>query len=132
MAIQTTWGNKEKTIILWEIISHWTFEEFMAAGQEAAQLAESITHQFDLVINANNFPPPPFPLQQFKRAMEMAHPRLRYTIFVKANAFSRMIMLVLQQVNVPHTEQENMTFCETMEEALAWLAEKAPIQTESS
>lgn len=129
MSIEVKWGNSEKTIILWDIQAKWSFEDFLQAGAQAEVLANAIEHQFDLLINANNFPPPPFPLVQFKRAMEEADPRMRYMVIANGHLFSKVILNVLRQLDVPSTDEETMHFADTLDDAMTWLVQKPPIVT---
>jgi hypothetical protein len=129
MPARTYWGNDEKTVIICEYSGKWTLEEMAKSSEEYHNLAKQIDHPFDVIVNAHNTHPPKAPLNQMKHGLITADPKQRYMVLVQASAFGKMMMNVLQKLGVPNTNQEQMLFADSLDEAYDLLKAKGEIET---
>jgi hypothetical protein len=129
MPIHVSWFNPPKTILMWEMTDPWNFDDFSAAAEKSRHLADQITHSFDAVVVSNRTGMPPSSVHTLKDQMRTVHPRQRFMVIVNPSDFGKTLLTLYQQLQVPPLNQMLIHFVETLDEALAWLAQQPLIDT---
>lgn len=117
MPIDVTWDNEADAILYWELHKPWTFEEFAAAMDTSKELVAELEGIFDLILNANNVPPPHNPLQFFRSSLRGASPKQNMMVLVQTPAFVRQLTLILQRMKDPNLDEQRLFFADTVDAA---------------
>jgi hypothetical protein len=54
MGVLCTWDNAEKTVIRYDFEGWWTWKEFHAACEQAAEMRQEVSHQVDYICITDN------------------------------------------------------------------------------
>lgn len=123
MAIQVSWGNLEKTFILYTFDGAWTWQEFHAANDIARRLASTVTHPVKEVIDWSAGDD--LPSQGTLRLNVMSHVKsfIRYAhdtdcqvILVATKPLLKALLDTFRAISNPGMVS-NLCFVKTMDEA---------------
>lgn len=96
MSIQVGWFNEEKTLIQYEFVGVWSWDDLFGAIDEAVKLLDSVTHRVDIFLNlAKSTGIPSLSvngLQRVANAPTATHPNMGIFVMVGMNAFARVSM----------------------------------------
>jgi hypothetical protein len=116
MTVDVRWLDETQQILYWELSKNWTFEEFRQAIDRSKAMVTDIDN-FDLILNSNNTLPPANALQGFLGALRDASPKQDRMVLVNSHVLAKTLVQVLQRIQAPKTEHQQLFFADTVEEA---------------
>ncbi len=121
MAIVTRWDNKNKTVILLEFESEWTWNELEEAVQQADNLIGSVGHHVDLIIDLEGTSIPRDFLTAAKSLLSSgeARPNEGARVVVGANGAIRTLYQTIQKTFNNAVEGREVLFASSLADARA-------------
>ncbi len=122
MGIQVDWVNEDKTVMLWKFEGEIERRELLEAQSKGEQLAESVTHNVDMIMDFQNYPiPANFP-DYFVRFLGESHLRSDHIKIVIIIQASRLIRVLFRSFIRARQAGKLVFFAESHTEALQILA----------
>ena len=121
MAIVTRWDNKQKTIVLLEFESEWSWAELEAAVQAADSLIGSVEHYVDLIIDLEGTSIPKDILTAAKTLLDAgeARPNEGARVVVGANGTLKTIYQAFQKTFNSAVDGREILFAPNLSDARA-------------
>ncbi len=121
MAIVTRWDNKQKTIVLLEFETEWSWAELEAAVQTADALIGGVEHYVDLIIDLEGTSIPKDILTAAKTLLDAgeARPNEGARVVVGANGAIKTIYQALQKTFNNAVEGREILFAPNLSDARA-------------
>jgi hypothetical protein len=124
MGVTIQWDNAEKTVLRYDFMGRWTWDEFYAAYDIAKPMILSVTHKVDFILNptddvSRNYTPPNIMTHMLSIARK-ALPNTGKCVSISRGTFSRVLLSMVSKVNPKISEQ--YVFADSLEEARALLA----------
>ncbi|MEO8607692.1 MAG: hypothetical protein ABI690_07430 [Chloroflexota bacterium] len=98
MPITVEWANAERTVLLYRVTEHWTWDDFHSANQTTHDLLVSIDHPVDLICDFSTSQTiPPRVLSNIGRALRQKRPgNVRQIVVVGVTGLLRNLADVLR------------------------------------
>ena len=120
MSVHIEWDNEERTTLLWSFLGRWTWGEFDETVKIMTAMANSVTHQVDLIIDVRQMSilPPDI----------VTHVKLRY--LNKSRRIERLLAVGVDShlqlfwntfTDLPYARHLKLTFFETLDDARTYL-----------
>jgi hypothetical protein len=93
MGVEVRWFEEEnRSIIYYEFVWEWTWEEFERAYTKTLQMMDSVDHKVHFIVNMNHSPfVRPGSLQRMVKAARYGHPNMGLAVWVGVNRIMRAI-----------------------------------------
>lgn len=103
MPIIVEWANPERTVLLYRVVQHWTWDDFHAANQQSNDFFASVDHPVDLICDFSTSQTiPPRVLSNIGRALRQKRPsNVRQIVAVGITGLMRNLADVLRTL-YPH------------------------------
>ena len=122
MAVSVQWFDEEKTLLKYEFIGIWTWEEFYPVLDEAHAMANSVAHRVDAICDFRSTTSlPENALANLKKITEKAPPNSGLSVFVTTSRFLTLMYDTAVKF-YPKTKQF-FVVAPTMDEAHACIRE---------
>ncbi len=126
MTVQTSWDDNEKTIVHVDFIGHWTWQEAHQAIDTMIALIESVDHRVHIIIDMHGGSHvPPLAFGEVRSLLSKRHPRAGVTVILGANFMLASLWKTMAQTYGRLIGNNRYIFADTLEEALARIAESA-------
>lgn len=123
MGIKVNWYDKDKTIVRYEFEGQWRWDDLHEAIKQVNALLESVNHPVYIIIDVTEGTIVPAGAFSHMRMRSMnAAPNWAGGIFVGMNTFLKTLITTF--IKVYPKLGERYAVCNTMDEALAVIAEK--------
>ncbi|NWF69552.1 MAG: hypothetical protein HXY40_10740 [Chloroflexi bacterium] len=103
MAVTIRWDNPQKTIMIYELIGKWTWEEFYAAFESARAMIEALPHIVDFICCVEAAPGPlylpPNTLLHIRGVYANSLPNAGITVVVGGDDLARSIFNILTRIS---------------------------------
>jgi hypothetical protein len=122
MSIKVRWYNDDQTIIQYEFVGEWGWEEFEARYEDTLCLLDSVNHKVDFILDfqRNESFPEGF-LDRLIEAAEYNHSNMGIALYVGVPEVMRAIGEMLDMLYPHLVETYPFEFAETVAEAEATL-----------
>lgn len=121
MGVNVFWVNDDKTIVQYDFIGRWTWEDFYPAYEEALRMEASVTHRVDVIINLlESRSIPPNALSHLKNITDKQPDNIGVSVLVTTHRFVK----VMYDMGVKFYPKMRQYFAivETMDEAFETIA----------
>jgi len=86
MGVTVSWDNEARTIIRYDVVNPWSFEELWGAVHQDNSMFDNINHHFYLIFNGTDVQTvPDNPVSKLKVLAEVIHPDLELIVIVGSN-----------------------------------------------
>lgn len=118
MAVRVYWLDEAKTLVQYDFVGDWTWEEFYPVLEEALVMEHSVSHRVDVVCDFRSAGAlPQNVLVNLKTVTEKAPPNSGLSVFVTTNRF--FILTYDTAVKFYPKTRQFYAVAETIEEAHA-------------
>ena len=102
MTVKISWYDEEKTIILQEFPVEWTWDEFYEIVRQSVEMEKSVPHTvYSIGTNPPNAKTPPGnALNNFRSALLMHPPNMRWYIIATGNLLTRILGLTILRAGI--------------------------------
>lgn len=119
--ITVEWGNEEKTLIRWYLKPGWSWDDFMAARDQAHSLIDSVTWVVDdIILSESPRYIPANALTNLREISQERHPQHGLTYVVGVQSFISVLLNALGRI-IP--DGQLVRFADNEAEALAMIEE---------
>lgn len=121
MAINTRWDNSNKTIVILEFETEWSWGDLETAVQKADSLIGSVQHFVDLIIDLEGASIPKDVMSAAKALLSSgeARPNEGARVVVGANGAMRTIYQTIQKAFGNHVQEREILFAPSITDARA-------------
>lgn len=126
MTIQVRWVDETSTVVLFEVLGQWTWDDLNTSMQEMYTMQATVGHAIHCIIDMQAYNKIPLNALVFGRR-KMNQPMLNgMVVFVGASSSLKTVFDIFSRVyqGVP----EKIRFCDTLEQALSMTSAHAPVQ----
>lgn len=118
MPINVLWDNEERTIIRFDFIGNWDWNEYWHCVERSLTMLVQVTHPVDTIANlANSAGLPTGSIQQVKRTFDQAHVNLGIIVINQGGMFVRVMASAFARVYRPQAQR--IFLSESLENARA-------------
>jgi len=123
MGVRIRWGNKSKTIIVFEMDQRWEWDEFYPLYKKYVAMMETVPYRVHLIYHLieHSTRIPPLILLHMPRLMKMTHPREDRSVIVGRMQFAERFLAILSNMGL-RDYAERYQFVDTLDEAYQILA----------
>ncbi len=118
MPITFCWDDAEQSIIRFDYVSHWTWEELYTAVTDVNKLMDSVdhpvTHMIDLTQNGGV---PPNLINHVQQLAALMHPNVEMTVIVGADRFVHMLGDLCFRLAGSRVDRSRFHWAESLEQA---------------
>ncbi|HSS95563.1 MAG TPA: hypothetical protein VLK33_00955 [Terriglobales bacterium] len=123
MSINVQWDNEEHTLVRWDFIGMWDWNDFLAAQKTSNDLISSVPHTVDIIGDVSRSPHvPPGAMARFRTYRRNDPENAGRVVLVGANIYIKTIVDIFRGM-FPKTGG-NFTFANSLEEARSTLTAK--------
>ncbi len=123
MSINVQWDNEEHTLVRWDFIGTWDWNDFLAAQKASNELISSVPHRVDIIGDVSgSHQIPPGAIARFRTYRRDDPPNAGRVVLVGASAYIRTMVEIFRGI-FPNTGG-NFTFADSLEEARSALTSK--------
>src|SRR5215831_17349536 len=98
MTITVDWDDEAKTLLRYRYIGKWTWDEYIAANEQAVRLARSVDHSIDVIADFSEaILLPDKALSGFKRSMENSRYTFGVAVIVSRSELVRRLVDLFQR-----------------------------------
>lgn len=92
MAVRVYWLDEAKTLVQYDFVGDWTWEEFYPVLEEALVMEHSVPHRVDVICDFRSAGAlPQNPLAHIKTITDRMPPNIGLSIFVTTNRFFNLM-----------------------------------------
>jgi hypothetical protein len=125
MGIKVQWDNEQHTLVRWDFLGVWNWNDFLAAQNESNTLIKSVPYTVDIISDVSQIHPvPPGAIGQFRLYRRNDPENTGQVVLVGANIYIRTIVDIFRGM-FPNTGGQ-FTFANSIEEARSALTSKKP------
>lgn len=125
MPVLVDWDNPEKTIIRYQFIDPWTWQEYHETHARGWALISTVRYTVDLILDFNQGGGmPSSALRHFQNAVESVHPNRGYVVIITTNPLIRSVMNALVRIYRYRSDGVNGAFASDLEEAYRIIANR--------
>jgi hypothetical protein len=123
MSINVQWDNDEHTLVRWDFIGMWDWNDFLAAQKASNDLINTVPHTVDIISDVSQSPHvPPGAIGRFRTYRRNDPANAGRVVLVGASIYIKTIVEIFRGM-FPKTGG-NFTFADSLEEARATLTAK--------
>ncbi|MEO8609079.1 MAG: hypothetical protein ABI690_14410 [Chloroflexota bacterium] len=116
MSINVQWDNEEHTLVRWDFIETWDWNDFLAAQKTSNALISSVPHKVDIIGDVSRSAyMPPGSIARFRTYRRDDPANAGRVVLVGANTYVKTIVEIFRGM-FPNTGG-NFTFANSLEEA---------------
>lgn len=123
MTIKVQWDNEEHTLLRWEFMGVWDWDDFLAAQKESNDLINSVPHTVDIISDVSKSQHlPPGAIGRFRTYRRDDPENTGRVVLVGASIYIKTIVEIFRGM-FPNTGG-NFSFANSLDEARSLLAPK--------
>ena len=123
MSINVQWDNEEHTLVRWDFIGMWDWNDFLAAQKASNDLINSVPHTVNIISDVSRSPHvPPGAIARFRTYRRVDPENAGRVVLVGASIYIKTIVEIFRGM-FPNTGG-NFTFANSLEEARSELTAK--------
>ena len=121
MSIKVQWDNEEHTLLRWDFVGIWNWNDFQAAQKESNALINSVSYTVDIIGDVSqSHHVPPGAIGQFRTYRRNDPENTGRVVLVGASIYIKTIVEIFRGM-FPNTGG-NFTFANSLDEARSVLA----------
>ena len=123
MAVDMTWDDPAKTIMICNSEGKWTWEEYHKTLTDIVELFKQTNHRVDLIIMRGEQATMPSgsPMPHFQRALRIMPPNVGLVVLVNTNGFARALVSMFSKL-ITNKDHAKLLIIGSAEEARAKIA----------
>jgi hypothetical protein len=116
MSINVQWDNEQHTLLRWDFIGVWNWDDFLAAQKESNDLITSVPHKVDIISNVSqSHHLPPGAIGRFRMYRRDDPENTGRVVVVGASIYIKTMVDIFRGM-FPNTGG-NFTFANSLDEA---------------
>jgi hypothetical protein len=125
MPVLVDWDNTEKTIIRYQFVDPWMWQEYQETYTRGWALISTVNYTVDLILDfSRGGGIPPDALRHFQPAVERVHPNRGYIVVITGNPLIRSVLNTLARIYRYRSTGVNGSFAGDLDEAYRIIADQ--------